>query len=199
MQIKINMQHGSKSAEITLNHFGSDFPGIKLLQLISDYIGGSAPEVEEELVIEKGRVVHTTEYLAKSVADYVRASQGIEVRDLITATTREEHKPAPKATTANLFSLFEVYPEVETLVEEAKESLGTGIKTGIKFDSNMKPKFQTKYHCPYCGYKGTRYLFDRSERCDCFECQAKLKLEIAGKDKPQDENGNFYVATEELL
>lgn len=95
-------------------------------------------------------------------------------------------------------SLFGRWPELHTMVEEARKHPNPKLEYSLCFDESGHPKFQVYYRCS-CDHKGRRFVYDRSTYCKCHACDNRLAIEYAGSGQnPQDDFGNYFLANKEF-
>jgi hypothetical protein len=89
--------------------------------------------------------------------------------------------------------------EYEAAIVEARELMGAGaaMHTGIKFDEDGVPLFQTRYVCGSCGNRGKRFTFNKSQYCKCHNCPTRMRIEYASNKNLRDQYGNYYKAIKE--
>lgn len=68
--------------------------------------------------------------------------------------------------------------------------------TGIKVTDDGEEKYQCRYVCPNCEYKGKRFVFEHNNVAYCHKCNEKMKLHsvksLTGQEK--DIFNNYYAA-----
>lgn len=68
--------------------------------------------------------------------------------------------------------------------------------TGIKVTDDGEEKYQCRYVCPNCEYKGKRFVFEHNNVAYCHKCNEKMKLysvkSLTGQEK--DIFNNYYAA-----
>lgn len=94
------------------------------------------------------------------------------------------------------YPLSEKFPELAQMVLEAKESNESWHAIRFSSPGEAIPLYRTKYFCPSCKHRGSRYCRETAAFMKCHACHTNLKLElIQGAEGPQDELGNFLTAS----
>jgi hypothetical protein len=114
--------------------------------------------------------------------------------------SHEELRDKGLLTGASLAARFP--KEYEAAVVEAREltltgAAGAALQTGIRFDDDAVPMFQTRYVCGSCGNRGKRFVFNKSQYCKCHNCPTRMRIEYASNKNLRDQYGNYYKAVKE--
>lgn len=132
----------------------------------------------------------------------MEAKNTTEVAQKITETLKKETASQnPQKILSKVNGTRSLNVPIGEIIESKQEEEQTNWKTGIRYNNEDEPRYQTKYWCD-CGNTGKRYVPKDSKYVHCHECNQKLIIEPATLKKDEhglperDQWGNFYIARE---